>query len=130
MRGWSCLWWALDLFLKEYETRRADAVASFHRYISGMSYVESLRGQFNTCRSNTAPGHVFERQVLNFLALMPNASFRYVVEQMTWSYCGPIQRFDFLQDMGFQTHQSNSEQKATASGAFSSQLSGHWFDPL
>lgn len=45
----------LNLFLKEYETRQADAAATFYRYISGMSDAASLQG------------HVFERQALNHL---------------------------------------------------------------
>ena len=45
----------LNLFLKEYETRQADAAATFYRYISGMSDAVSLQG------------HVFERQALNHL---------------------------------------------------------------
>ena len=46
--------WALDVFLKEHETYQADAVASFHRYISGTSDAGSLQS------------YVFERQVLNY----------------------------------------------------------------
>jgi hypothetical protein len=84
-----------DGLLKEYETRRADAVATFYHdiyHISGRSITAPLRG------------HVFERQVLNCLHGMdvehkfsiPGAS-----EKMTWSYRGPIRRFNFLQDLDF-----------------------------
>ena len=52
--------WALDLLLKEYETRRADEVALFYDYISGMSEAASLWD------------HVFKRQVLNHLEDIQN----------------------------------------------------------
>lgn len=86
--------WALDLFLKEYETRRADAVADFCRYISRSS---------DTKESLWA--HVFERQVLNSLDGI-DAEHKFLIrgltssdsEQRTWTYRGPIRRFTFLQD--------------------------------
>ena len=52
--------WTLDLLLKEYETRRADEVALFYDYISGMSEAASLWD------------HVFKRQVLNHLEDIQN----------------------------------------------------------
>ena len=85
--------WALDLLLKEYETRWDNAVAAFYDYISGMSDTASLRGP------------IFERQVLNYLNGM-DAEHKFSIrgltsEQMTWSYRGPIRRFNFLQDLDF-----------------------------
>jgi len=86
--------WALDHLLKVYEQQRADAVATFYHYISGASDAASLRG------------HVFERQVLNYLddiedghefqarGLAPSG-------QMTWTYRGRTPRFTFLQKLDF-----------------------------
>ena len=69
-------------------------VAAFYHYISGMSDAASLRV------------HVFERQVFNHLDGIKaehNLSIRELSssEQMTWSYRGPIPRFNFLQDSDF-----------------------------
>ena len=86
--------WALDLFLKEYETRQADEVTSFCRYISRTSDAASLRD------------HVFERQVLNYLGGI-DLEHKFLIrgltssEQTTWTYRGPFRRFDFLQDLDF-----------------------------
>jgi len=46
--------WALDLLLKEYETRNAHAAADFCDSIAGMSHAEILRAR------------IFERQVLKY----------------------------------------------------------------
>jgi hypothetical protein len=86
--------WALDLFLKAFETQQADAVTAFYHYISGMSDAASLRG------------HLFERQVLNHLDGIKtehNLPIRGLSspEQMTWSYRGPIPCFNFLRDSDF-----------------------------
>jgi len=86
--------WALDLLLKEYTSRRADAVAAFYRYISRGYETVSLWG------------HVFGLQVLNHLDGI-DAIHKFSIrglscsEKMTWLYRGPIQRFDFLQDVDF-----------------------------
>ena len=87
--------WALDLLLKEYETRQADAVATFYDdiyHIPGRSITAPLRG------------HVFKRQVLTYLHGMDaehKFSIRGASEEMTWSYRGPIRHFNFLQDLDF-----------------------------
>src|SRR5260221_8405793 len=47
--------WSLGLLLKEYETQRADATTAFYHFIS-RSFDAALLW-----------GHVFERQVLNYL---------------------------------------------------------------
>jgi len=86
--------WALDLLLEEYKTLHADEIASFYRRISGMSDAASLWGQ------------VFGWQVLNYLDGI-NAEHKFLIrgltasEKMTWSYRGPIRRFNFLQDVDF-----------------------------
>ena len=86
--------WALDVLLTECEIRRADAVATFYRCIPGMPYATSLRGQ------------VFRRQVLKHLDGL-RSEHAFPIEGLTsfketeWTYRGPIQRFNFLQDSDF-----------------------------
>jgi len=86
--------WALDHLLKAYENRQADAVASFYHFIAGMSDTASLRV------------HVYERQALSYLGgIIAEHNFRIrrlaSTEQMTWTYRGPIPRFNFLQELDF-----------------------------
>ena len=86
--------WALDVLLTEYETQQADAAITFYNTISRMSDAASLWA------------HVFERQVLNRLNSLPKEHKFPVHEltsskEMTWTYRGPIRRFDFLQDLDF-----------------------------
>ena len=86
--------WALDHLLKAYETRRADAVADFYRYISGASDTASLLG------------HVFERQVLKYLGDIKDRhefQTRGLTSsgQMTWTCHGRTPRFTFLQNLDF-----------------------------
>ena len=86
--------WALDVLLTEYETQQADAAITFYNTISRTSDAASLWG------------HVFERQVLNRLNSLPTEHKFPVHEltsskEMTWTYRGPIRRFDFLQDLDF-----------------------------
>jgi hypothetical protein len=86
--------WALDHLLKAYETQQADVVADFYHYISRASDTASLWG------------HVFERQVLNYLdGIEGECEFRIhgliSSGELTWNYHGPITRFTFLQELDF-----------------------------
>ncbi len=58
--------WAFDHLLKECERHQADAVAKFYRQISGEPRAASLQG------------HLFERRVLDWVPLQPNAAIQYV----------------------------------------------------
>ena len=75
--------WALDLLLMEYEKCQADAAVAFYRTLPDMPDAASLQG------------HLFERQVLNYLDGI-NAQHNFTIcrltnyNQMTWTYCGPI----------------------------------------
>jgi hypothetical protein len=86
--------WALDLLLVEYENGQADAAAAFYRTLSGMPNAASLRG------------HLFERQVLNYLDGI-NAPHNFSIcgltdyNRMTWTYCGPIRSFTFRERTTF-----------------------------
>jgi hypothetical protein len=86
--------WALDHLLKAYETQQADVVADFYHYISRASHTASLWG------------HVFERQVLNYLDGI-EGECEFPIHglissgDLTWNYHGPITRFTFLQELDF-----------------------------
>ena len=75
--------WALDLLLRQHETREADATADFYYYISVTSDVGLLRGP------------LFERLALNHLRDIRTEctfSIRGLAvdsNQMPWTYCGP-----------------------------------------
>jgi hypothetical protein len=78
----------LDLLLQQYEARKADAAADFYRNISVMPGAAWLQG------------HLFERQVLNYLCGISEEckfSIRRLTDtkQKTWTYRGPIERFNF-----------------------------------
>ena len=95
--------WALDLLLKEYETRRADEVASFFDSISGMSEAASLWG------------HVYQRQVLNHLEDIQKEQDFHIrgltsPGQTMWCYRGPIRRFNFPHDSDFINEITNAVQ--------------------
>jgi len=89
--------WAFEHLLDVYQAQRADAVSAFYHYILGSSHAASLRG------------HVFERQVLNHLDgikvehnfPMHDLHRSSSSDPVTWTYRGPIPRFDFPQDSDF-----------------------------
>ena len=86
--------WALDLLLMEYEKSRADAAASMYRALSGIPHAASLRG------------HIFERQVLNYLDGIKAPRDFTICEltnynQTTWTYSGPIRSFTFREQTTF-----------------------------
>jgi hypothetical protein len=98
--------WALDHLLETYETRQADAVASFYHFIAGLSDTALLWG------------HVYERQVLSYLGGAV-AEHKFPIrrlastEQMTWTYRGRTPRFYFLQKSDFTTKIAKAVQNKT-----------------
>src|SRR5712675_305799 len=77
--------WALDVFLEQYATRKADAIAAFYRSISTVPIAGSLRG------------YLFEKQVLNYLCGIHDASdfrIRRLTDsnRRTWTCRGPVER--------------------------------------
>ncbi len=80
--------WALDVLLKQCQTREADAAAPLCHYLSGEPDAALLRGR------------LFERQVLTYL---DNINTHHALtmrrltdsEPMSWIYRGPIPRFTF-----------------------------------
>src|SRR5712675_3232223 len=79
--------WALDLLLKQYGAREADAIAYFYRQISVIPGAESFRG------------FLFERLTFHhFDGIDTNRfSIRRLTDSdhSTWTYRGPIRRIDF-----------------------------------
>jgi hypothetical protein len=80
--------WALDLLLRQYETRQADAATEFYLSISSMPYAESLHGR------------VLERQVLKYFDSLQgpqNFTIRSLANSTTslWRYPGPAKRSNF-----------------------------------
>jgi hypothetical protein len=86
--------WALDVFLEDYENRKADAAVMFYHEISRMPETALLRG------------HIFERQVLKYLDSI-NAERKFMTcglaasEETTWTYRGRVTRYTFLEDLDF-----------------------------
>jgi hypothetical protein len=80
--------WALDVFVREYEARKADAAADFYHDIEAMPGAGSLTG------------YLFERQVLNHLSGISEEcefSIRRLTdsEEVTWTHPGGIDRVNF-----------------------------------
>ena len=81
-------WWALDLFLKEFERHKRNFVAILYKRLASLSGAQTL------C------GHMFERQVSNHPDAINNHhkfSIRSLTTsiEMEWLYRGPIQHFTF-----------------------------------
>ncbi|KAF8501715.1 hypothetical protein F5888DRAFT_1263481 [Russula emetica] len=79
--------WALDLLLKQYETRKANVTADFYYDLSAMPEAATLRG------------HLFERQVLNHLCGI-RTECAFPIRGLTdsdqeWTYRGYIGHFKF-----------------------------------
>ena len=86
--------WALDLLLMKYEKSQADAAASLYRALSDIPHAASLWG------------HLFERQVLNYLdGIEAPRDFTICgltnYNQTTWTYCGPTRSFPFREQKTF-----------------------------
>jgi hypothetical protein len=80
--------WALDMLLKEYETRQPNAAADFYMSIAGMPSAGSLRG------------HLMERQVLKYFDTLhgpQDFSIRSLASSTIskWTYPGPAERITF-----------------------------------
>src|SRR5712671_1130308 len=82
--------WAFDVFLEQFGTREADAIANFYRRISTVPAAGSLRG------------HLFEKQTLNHLCGIHDAS-EFWIRRLTdsnrraWTCRGPVERLDTLE---------------------------------
>ena len=99
--------WALDLLLIEYEKGQADAAAAFYRTLLDIPHAASLRG------------HLFERQVLNYLDGMDvprEFSIRGLAHdnQMTWTYCGAVRSFTFRERTEFSEELTDAVQSGEA----------------
>jgi len=95
--------WALDMLLKEYETRQENAAADFYISISGMASAGSLRGR------------LMERQVLKYFDTLHGPHDFYIRSLANstiskWTYPGPAERVTF-QSRSF-THTLNSAVEA------------------
>jgi hypothetical protein len=80
--------WALDILVRKYEAREADAAADFYRNIAPMRDAAPLQG------------HLFERQVLNHLSGISD-KYDFPIRRLTdseetmWTHPGKLTRFDF-----------------------------------
>ena len=98
--------WAFDCFLEAYEAQQAATATDFYRYISGIPDAALLWG------------HVFKRMVFRHLAeidvehkfLMRGLS-EPILGKTTWTFRGPIPRFNFRQKEDFIGAITNAVQK-------------------
>jgi len=102
--------WALDVFLEQFATHGADAIAAFYRTIPTLPMAGSLRR------------YLLEKQALNHCI---RVSDRRLTEsnRMTWNYRGPVKRLDSPKsEFPEAITEAVGGPEATA---FNPQLSGH-----
>jgi hypothetical protein len=100
--------WAFDCFLEAYEDHQAAAATDFYQYISGIPDAATLWG------------HVFERLVFKQVAEI-DSEHKFpirglsepILGKATWTFRGPIPRFNFRQKEEFIGAITNAVQNKT-----------------